>query len=272
MRIALGMLLAFTAAAADRGNRPAHRPDAAAAGVAGEDAGGVQAGDRDSERPQSRRSAEDGEAARRPVPRRGHSRRRHPRHALRGAARRQDRGADRPLALAARDEEADADPRPHGRRRGQARGLEVRSVRVPRGGRLLPRPRHQRHEERRRRDHHGGGQADVAKGSSPTATSSSSTAATRRRRARARRSASTEWRNLTDAEFGLNADGGCASYDEKFSPLGCGISTAEKTFQTYFLTTHNPGGHSSQPRPDNAIYDLADALEEAAEPPLRRRC
>ena len=71
-----------------------------------------------------------------------------------------------------------------------------------------------------------------------------------------------KWRNLTDAEFGLNADGGCASYDEKFRPLGCGISMAEKTFQTYFFTTHNPGGHSSRPRPDNAIYDLADALEK----------
>jgi acetylornithine deacetylase/succinyl-diaminopimelate desuccinylase-like protein len=74
--------------------------------------------------------------------------------------------------------------------------------------------------------------------------------------------ASTQWRNLTDAEFGLNADGGCASYDRNFRPLGCGISTAEKTFQTYFFTTHNPGGHSSRPRPDNAIYDLADAIEK----------
>ena len=73
---------------------------------------------------------------------------------------------------------------------------------------------------------------------------------------------STKWRNLTDAEFGLNADGGCASYDEQFRRLGCGISMAEKTFQTYFFTTHNPGGHSSRPRPDNAIYDLADALEK----------
>ena len=73
---------------------------------------------------------------------------------------------------------------------------------------------------------------------------------------------STKWRNLTDAQFGLNADGGCASYDEQFRPLGCGISMAEKTFQTYFFTTRNPGGHSSQPRPDNAIYDLADALEK----------
>ena len=72
---------------------------------------------------------------------------------------------------------------------------------------------------------------------------------------------STEWRNLTDAEFGLNADGGCATYDRSFKPLGCGISTAEKTFQTYFFTAHNPGGHSSRPRPDNAIYELADALK-----------
>ncbi len=36
---------------------------------------------------------------------------------------------------------------------------------------------------------------------------------------------------------------------------------AEKTFQTYFFTARNPGGHSSRPRPDNAIYDLADALK-----------
>jgi acetylornithine deacetylase/succinyl-diaminopimelate desuccinylase-like protein len=71
-----------------------------------------------------------------------------------------------------------------------------------------------------------------------------------------------KWRNLTDAEFGLNADGGGAAYDRNFRPLGFGISMAEKTFQTYFFTTHNPGGHSSRPRPDNAIYDLADALEK----------
>jgi acetylornithine deacetylase/succinyl-diaminopimelate desuccinylase-like protein len=73
---------------------------------------------------------------------------------------------------------------------------------------------------------------------------------------------STTWRNLTNAEFGLNADGGCANYDLKFRPTGCGISIAEKTFQSYFFTTRNPGGHSSKPRPDNAIYDLADALEK----------
>src|SRR6185312_6823659 len=59
----------------------------------------------------------------------------------------------------------------------------------------------------------------------------------------------------------LNADGTCASYDESFQPLGCTVSTAEKTFQTYFFTARNRGGHSSQPRPDNAIYDLTDALK-----------
>jgi acetylornithine deacetylase/succinyl-diaminopimelate desuccinylase-like protein len=64
---------------------------------------------------------------------------------------------------------------------------------------------------------------------------------------------STKWRNLTDAEFGLNADGGCAAYDRNSKPLGCGISMAEKTFQTYFFTTHNPGGHSSRPRPDTPV-------------------
>jgi acetylornithine deacetylase/succinyl-diaminopimelate desuccinylase-like protein len=72
---------------------------------------------------------------------------------------------------------------------------------------------------------------------------------------------STEWRNLTDAEFGLNADGGCGSYDRNGRPLGCAISMAEKTYQTYFFTARNRGGHSSRPRPDNAIYDLADALK-----------
>lgn len=72
----------------------------------------------------------------------------------------------------------------------------------------------------------------------------------------------TRWHDLTAAEFGLNADGGCAKYDLQFRALGCGISMAEKTFQTYFMTTRNRGGHSSEPRPDNAIYDLADALEK----------
>ena len=73
---------------------------------------------------------------------------------------------------------------------------------------------------------------------------------------------STEWRELTDSEFGLNADGGGGSYDSNGRPLGFGMDAAEKTYQTYFFTTKNSGGHSSRPRPDNAIYDLADALKK----------
>jgi len=73
---------------------------------------------------------------------------------------------------------------------------------------------------------------------------------------------STEWRSLTDAEFGLNADGGGGSYDRDGRPLSFNLDAAEKTYQTYFFTTRNPGGHSSRPRPDNAIYDLADALKK----------
>src|SRR6476660_6998002 len=51
---------------------------------------------------------------------------------------------------------------------------------------------------------------------------------------------STKWRNLTDAEFGLNADDQTCGYSPAFRLLGCRVGTAEKTFQTYFFTTHNP--------------------------------
>ncbi len=73
---------------------------------------------------------------------------------------------------------------------------------------------------------------------------------------------STEWRELTDAAFGLNADGGGGSYDRRGRPINFGMDAAEKTYQTYFFTAKNRGGHSSRPRPDNAIYDLADALKK----------
>jgi acetylornithine deacetylase/succinyl-diaminopimelate desuccinylase-like protein len=70
-----------------------------------------------------------------------------------------------------------------------------------------------------------------------------------------------KWRQWTDAAFGLNADGGAGAFDRSGNPLGFAVTTAEKTFQTYFFTARNKGGHSSRPRPDNAIYDLADAIE-----------
>jgi acetylornithine deacetylase/succinyl-diaminopimelate desuccinylase-like protein len=71
----------------------------------------------------------------------------------------------------------------------------------------------------------------------------------------------TEWRKWTDAEFALNADAGDCGFTRSGVPIGCGLQTSEKTYQTYVFHVTNPGGHSSRPRPDNAIYELADALK-----------
>ncbi|MGH6658405.1 MAG: M20/M25/M40 family metallo-hydrolase [Sphingomicrobium sp.] len=69
-----------------------------------------------------------------------------------------------------------------------------------------------------------------------------------------------DWRKWTDAEYALNADGGGGAYTRAGAPLGFGLQTAEKIFQSYYFTARNRGGHSSRPRPDNAIYDLSAAL------------
>jgi carboxypeptidase PM20D1 len=67
-------------------------------------------------------------------------------------------------------------------------------------------------------------------------------------------------RHLTDAEFALNADAGGGTLDEEGRPVVYFVQTAEKTYATFELTVRNPGGHSSTPRVDNAIYELAGAL------------
>ena len=66
--------------------------------------------------------------------------------------------------------------------------------------------------------------------------------------------------DLVDAEYALNADGGGGTLAEDGRPISYAIQGAEKTSATYRLVARNPGGHSSMPRPDNAIYELADAL------------
>jgi acetylornithine deacetylase/succinyl-diaminopimelate desuccinylase-like protein len=72
----------------------------------------------------------------------------------------------------------------------------------------------------------------------------------------------TTHRELVDAEFALNGDGGGGVLSEGTAkPLIFYVQGAEKSSAEFLLTTHNPGGHSSQPRPDNAIYELADALK-----------
>jgi acetylornithine deacetylase/succinyl-diaminopimelate desuccinylase-like protein len=72
----------------------------------------------------------------------------------------------------------------------------------------------------------------------------------------------TAHRDLVDAEFALNGDGGGGVLSEgSAKPLIFYVQGAEKSSAQFLLTTHNAGGHSSQPRPDNAIYELADALK-----------
>jgi acetylornithine deacetylase/succinyl-diaminopimelate desuccinylase-like protein len=72
----------------------------------------------------------------------------------------------------------------------------------------------------------------------------------------------TTHRDLVDAEFALNGDGGGGVLREgAATPLIFYVQGAEKSSAQYILTTHNAGGHSSEPRTDNAIYELADALK-----------
>lgn len=71
---------------------------------------------------------------------------------------------------------------------------------------------------------------------------------------------SQERRDLVDAELALNTDSGGGVFDANGEPSIFSIQMAEKRYQTYELIATNPGGHSSIPRPDNAIYELAGAL------------
>ena len=66
-----------------------------------------------------------------------------------------------------------------------------------------------------------------------------------------------------DAEFAINTDAGGGLLDDVTGePLIYLVQGAEKTYATFDLTITNPGGHSSRPRADNAIYQLARALQE----------
>ena len=72
-----------------------------------------------------------------------------------------------------------------------------------------------------------------------------------------------EKRDLIDAEFALN-EGGGGRTDGKGHLLVQTLQVGEKVYQDYKLVATNPGGHSSQPVPENAIYDMSRALEKIA--------
>jgi acetylornithine deacetylase/succinyl-diaminopimelate desuccinylase-like protein len=68
-------------------------------------------------------------------------------------------------------------------------------------------------------------------------------------------------RELIEAEFDLHEGGGGDS-DGKGKVIGQSVQIGEKTFANFRLETRNPGGHSSTPVRDNAIYQLSRALLE----------
>ena len=62
-----------------------------------------------------------------------------------------------------------------------------------------------------------------------------------------------------DAEYCINLDGG--EFERlRGKQMLAGLQASEKVYNDFQLQTTNPGGHSSIPGPENAIYELASAL------------
>ena len=68
-----------------------------------------------------------------------------------------------------------------------------------------------------------------------------------------------EHRDWIEAEYCINLDGGEFEKDHG-KRLLAGIQASEKVYVDFQFESLNPGGHSSVPTPDNAIYHLAGAL------------
>ncbi len=66
-------------------------------------------------------------------------------------------------------------------------------------------------------------------------------------------------RDLIDAGFVINTDGWSVNSDKGVARM-FRLGATEKMYGDYQLTVTNKGGHSSEPRADNAIYQLAQAL------------
>ena len=69
--------------------------------------------------------------------------------------------------------------------------------------------------------------------------------------------------HLRTAEYALNTDAGGVTRTAGGRYV-VNAQAAEKVYATFTITATNPGGHSSVPRADNAIYALAAALQRLA--------
>ena len=70
---------------------------------------------------------------------------------------------------------------------------------------------------------------------------------------------SSEHKDWIDAEFSLN-EGGSGRREENGKRVALAMQAGEKVYQDFVIEALNTGGHSSKPRPDNAVYSLAAAL------------
>lgn len=69
---------------------------------------------------------------------------------------------------------------------------------------------------------------------------------------------------VEDVEYALNTDaGGGTTRDGR--PIAFSVQASEKVYLTFQLEVKNPGGHSSVPRADNAIYALTQGLDRLAQ-------
>ncbi len=73
----------------------------------------------------------------------------------------------------------------------------------------------------------------------------------------------THHRDLVDAAFVINPDAGGIELDNGH-PVVAAVEATEKVYSDFQVTAVNRGGHSSLPRPDNAIYELTTALNKLA--------
>lgn len=74
----------------------------------------------------------------------------------------------------------------------------------------------------------------------------------------------TQKRNLVDAGVVMNPDGGSGEI-QNGKRRDFVVETSEKVYMTFKMETTDKGGHSSEPRPDNAIYQLAAGLTKLSQ-------
>jgi acetylornithine deacetylase/succinyl-diaminopimelate desuccinylase-like protein len=70
-------------------------------------------------------------------------------------------------------------------------------------------------------------------------------------------------RDLVDSAFVINLDAGGVELDHGRAIVAA-VEATEKVYSDFQVTAVNRGGHSSLPRPDNAIYELTTALNKLA--------